>query len=169
MSLSFVISSNCISFRVVSLLRSSSGSVGFRFVSCRRVAFRFLSCRRFVCSLLQLRFASFCVDASWRQRKKQSKKKTTDPNSYQPLAGPMNRCCWGHVPIPLLTPRLGRAGLSAQYWPELGRGRPELGRDGAEHGPRPSWAVMGPSMGRDHALMIGSTCADCYRYNYALT
>ena len=72
--LSFVISSNCISFRVVSLLRSSSGSVGFRFVSCRRVAFRFLSCRRFVRPLVQLRFVSFRVDASWRKRKKQTKK-----------------------------------------------------------------------------------------------
>ena len=45
------------------------------FVSCRRVAFRFVSSRRFVRPLVQLRFVSFRVDASWRKRKKQTKKK----------------------------------------------------------------------------------------------
>ena len=50
-----------------------SGLVAFRFVSCRRVAFRLLSCRRCVRPLVHLRFLSFCVDASWRKRKKQTK------------------------------------------------------------------------------------------------
>ena len=54
-----------------------SGSVAFRFVSCRRVAFRLLSCRRCVRPLVHLRFLSFCVDASWRKRKKQTKKTKT--------------------------------------------------------------------------------------------
>ena len=49
-----------------------SGSVAFRFVSCRRVAFRLLSCRRCVRPLVHLRFLSFCVDASWNKRKRQT-------------------------------------------------------------------------------------------------
>ena len=51
-----------------------SGLVALRFVSCRRVAFRLLSRRRCVRPLVHLRFLSFCVDASWRKRKKQTKK-----------------------------------------------------------------------------------------------
>ena len=49
-----------------------SGSVAFRFVSCRRVAFRLLSCRRCVRPLVHLRFLSFCVDASWKKRRRQT-------------------------------------------------------------------------------------------------
>ena len=43
--------------------------------SSRPIAFRFVSCRRFVRPLVQLRFVSFRVDASWRNYLQR------DPNS----------------------------------------------------------------------------------------
>ena len=61
-----------------------SGSVAFRFVSCRRVAFRLLSCRRCVRPLVHLRFLSFCVDASWK--KERDKHRTKHPETPTPMS-----------------------------------------------------------------------------------
>ena len=95
----------------------SCGAYFFFLSSSRPIAFRFVSCRCFVRPLVQLGFVSFRVDASRfvsfrvaasfvlsfscvsfrsvstrrgeKERNKQ-RKKQTNPNSYQPLAGPMN-------------------------------------------------------------------------------
>ena len=79
--------SRFVSFRVAASFVLSFSCVSFRFVSTRFVSFRVAA--SFVLSFSCVSFRSVSTRRGEKERNKQ-RKKQTNPNSYQPLAGPMN-------------------------------------------------------------------------------